>query len=53
MRLGHRDPHTTAKIYQHALRDTDQHVAATWDRLMAENAEPQHKMAQKEKPKTS
>lgn len=35
-RLGHRDPYTTAKIYQHALPDTDQDVAATWDKLMAE-----------------
>jgi integrase len=34
--LGHRDPYTTAKIYQHALPDTDQDVAATWDKLMAE-----------------
>ncbi len=34
-RLGHRDPYTTAKIYQHALPDTDQDVAATWDKLMA------------------
>lgn len=39
-RLGHRDPYTTAKIYQHALPDTDQDVAATWDKLMAEKAEP-------------
>jgi integrase len=35
-RLGHRDPYTTARIYQHALPDTDQDVAATWDKLMAE-----------------
>jgi integrase len=35
-RLGHRDPYTTAKIYQHALPDTDQDVATTWDKLMAE-----------------
>lgn len=35
-RLGHRDAYTTAKIYQHALPDTDQDVAATWDKLMAE-----------------
>jgi hypothetical protein len=35
-RLGHRDPYTTAKIYQHALPDTDQDVAATWDKLMSE-----------------
>jgi integrase len=38
-RLGHRDPYTTAKIYQHALPDTDQDVAATWDKLMAEKRE--------------
>lgn len=38
-RLGHRDPYTTAKIYQHALPDTDQDVAATWDKLMAEKAQ--------------
>ncbi len=38
-RLGHRDPHTTAKIYQHALPDTDQDVASTWDKLMAEKPE--------------
>jgi len=35
-RLGHRDPYTIAKIYQHALPDTDQDVAATWDKVMAE-----------------
>jgi integrase len=35
-RLGHRDAYTTAKIYAHALPDTDQDVAATWDKLMAE-----------------
>jgi integrase len=35
-RLGHRDPYTTAKIYQHALPDTDQDVAVTWDKLVAE-----------------
>jgi integrase len=34
-RLGHRDSHTTAKIYQHALPDTDQDVAAAWDKLKA------------------
>jgi hypothetical protein len=39
-RLGHRDPYTTAKIYQHALPDTDQDVAATWDKLMAEKTKP-------------
>ncbi len=39
-RLGHRDPYTTAKIYQHALPDTDQDVAATWDKLMAEKPQP-------------
>jgi integrase len=35
-RLGHRDAYTTAKIYAHALPDTDQDVAATWDKLMSE-----------------
>jgi integrase len=35
-RLGHRDPYTTAKIYQHALPDTDQDVAVAWDKLVAE-----------------
>jgi hypothetical protein len=39
-RLGHRDPYTTAKIYAHALPNTDQDVAATWDKLMVENAAP-------------
>ena len=39
-RLGHRDSHTTAKIYQHALPNTDQDVASTWDKLMAEKAQP-------------
>jgi integrase len=39
-RLGHRDPYTTAKIYAHALPDTDQDVAATWDTLMVEKREP-------------
>jgi hypothetical protein len=39
-RLGHRDPYTTAKIYQQALPDTDQDVAAILDKLMAEKAEP-------------
>jgi integrase len=39
-RLGHRDAFTTAKIYQHALPDTDQDVAARWDKLMAEKPEP-------------
>jgi len=34
-RLGHRDAYTTAKIYAHALPDSDQDVAATWDKLMA------------------
>ena len=38
-RLGHRDTYTTAKIYAHAIPDTDQDVAATWDKLMAEKAE--------------
>lgn len=48
-RLGHRDPYTTAKIYQHALPDTDQDVAATWDKLMAEKAKKPAENAQ-EKP---
>jgi integrase len=39
-RLGHRDPYTTAKIYAHALPDSDQDVAALWDRVMAERPEP-------------
>ncbi|HOL71234.1 MAG TPA: site-specific integrase, partial [Bryobacteraceae bacterium] len=38
-RLGHRDTYTTAKIYAHAIPDTDQDVAATWDKLMAEKSE--------------
>jgi integrase len=38
-RLGHRDAYTTAKIYAHALPDTDQDVAATWDKFMAEQAQ--------------
>ena len=38
-RLGHRDAYTTAKIYAHALPDTDREVAATWDKLMAEKRE--------------
>jgi integrase len=42
-RLGRRDPYTTAKIYQHALPDTDQDVAATWDKLMAEK-QPEPKL---------
>jgi integrase len=39
-RLGHRDAYTTAKIYAHALPDTDQDVAATWDKVMGGNREP-------------
>jgi integrase len=39
-RLGHRDAYTTAKIYAHALPDSDQDVAATWDKVMAEKPEP-------------
>jgi hypothetical protein len=35
-RLGHRDPYTTAKIYAHAIPDTDQDVAATWDKFLGE-----------------
>lgn len=38
-RLGHRDAHTTAKIYQHALPDSDHDVALTWDKLMEKPAE--------------
>ena len=34
-RLGHRDAHTTARIYAHALPDTDQDTALIWDKLMA------------------
>jgi hypothetical protein len=36
--VAHRDPYTTTKIYRHALPDTDLDVAATWDKLMVENA---------------
>lgn len=39
-RLGHRDAHTTAKIYAHALPDTDQDVAATWDKIVSGHAGP-------------
>jgi integrase len=35
-RLGHRDAYTTAKIYEHALPNTDQDVAAKWDEIRAE-----------------
>jgi len=38
-RLGHRDPYTTAKIYQHMLPDTDQDVAAKWDNLTCGEAQ--------------
>jgi integrase len=38
-RLGHRDAYTTAKIYAHAIPDTDQDAAAAWDKLMAEKSE--------------
>ncbi len=38
-RLGHRDAFTTAKVYQHALPNTDQDVAATWDKSTAQKAE--------------
>ena len=41
-RLGHRDAYTTAKIYAHALPDSDPDVAATWDKLTAEKREPKH-----------
>ncbi len=34
-RLGHRDTHTTARIYAHALPDTDAAVASLWDRFLA------------------
>ena len=34
-RLGHRDAYTTAKIYAHALPDSDQDVAAMWDKVTA------------------
>lgn len=34
-RLSHRDAYTTARIYAHALPDTDQDVAVGWDKLMA------------------
>lgn len=40
-RLGHRDAYTTAKIYAHALPDTNQDVAATWDKIMAPKAAPE------------
>ncbi len=45
---GTGDSHTTAKIYQHALPDSHQDVAATWDRLMAEKAQKssRHNLAQ-------
>jgi len=38
-RLGHRDTYTTAKIYAHAIPDTDQDVAVAWDKLIAEKRE--------------
>jgi integrase len=38
-RLGHRDPYTTARIYAHALPDTDRDVALTWDKLTQKKAE--------------
>ena len=38
-RLGHRDAYTTAKIYAHALPESDHDVAAAWDKLMAKPAE--------------
>jgi integrase len=40
-RLGHRDAYTTAKIYAHALPDSDPDVAAAWDKLTAEKREPE------------
>ena len=39
-RLGHRDAYTTAKIYAHALPDTDQDVAAKWENVMRGATEP-------------
>jgi integrase len=36
-RLGHRDAYTTAKIYAHAIPDTDQDVAAAWDSWVENN----------------
>jgi len=38
-RLGHRDAYTTAKIYAHALPETDHDVADVWDKLMAKPAD--------------
>ena len=39
-RLGHRDAYTTARITRNAIPDTDQDVAATWDKMTAEKREP-------------
>jgi hypothetical protein len=39
-RLGHRDAYTTAKIYAHALPDSDDEVAAIWDKFIAEKRRP-------------
>jgi integrase len=39
-RLGHRDAYTTAKIYAHALPDSDQDVAAKWESLRSEKPRP-------------
>jgi len=39
-RLGHRDAYTTAKIYAHALPDTDPDAAAKWENVMRLAAEP-------------
>jgi len=44
-RLGHRDTYTTARIYAHALPDTDQQVAQVWEKMLAEAAQT-HPMAQ-------
>ena len=34
-RLGHRDTYTTARIYAHALPDTDRQVAQVWEKILA------------------
>ncbi len=50
-RLGHRDAYTTAKIYAHAIPDTDHEVAATWDAWVDNNGGGVgHKMAQLTRP---
>ena len=35
-RLGHRDTHTTARIYAHSLPDADKNTAAKWDEFIAQ-----------------